>query len=131
MKTEESLSQNPIPMRFIIRVSTSGTGIDLDADSSENTIHDNVIIEIPDPTAALSIEDGAETENTLYSNTLMSSRDGQVISLDEGRSTLTDSSIVLKTKTTVVTILRASVTITYIRRYILDTHHGSHIVEIL
>jgi poly(beta-D-mannuronate) C5 epimerase len=72
-------------------VSTSGTGIDLDADSSENVVYDNVIIDMSDPTTALSIEDGAETENTLYSNTLMNSSNGQVISLDEESSTLTDS----------------------------------------
>ena len=42
-------------------VSTSGTGIDLDQDSSENMIHDNVIKDIVDPTTALDIEDGAET----------------------------------------------------------------------
>ena len=44
-------------------VSTSGNGIDLDQDSSENMIHDNVIKDIADPAAALDIEDGAETFN--------------------------------------------------------------------
>jgi mannuronan 5-epimerase len=62
-------------------VATSSTGIDLDAESSENIIHDNVISDIPDPTTALDIENGAETENTLYSNILMNSSNGQVISL--------------------------------------------------
>lgn len=64
-------------------VSTSGTGIDLDQDSSENMIHDNVIKDIADPAAALDIEDGAETENTLYSNILINSSNGQMISLDQ------------------------------------------------
>ena len=64
-------------------VSTSGTGIDLDQDSSENMIHDNVIKDIADPAAALDIEDGAETENTLYSNILINSSNGQRISLDQ------------------------------------------------
>jgi mannuronan 5-epimerase len=64
-------------------VSTSGSGIDLDEDSSENMIHDNVIKDIADPAAALDIEDGAETENTLYSNILINSSNGQRISLDQ------------------------------------------------
>ena len=64
-------------------VSTSGTGIDLDQDSSENMIHDNVIKDIADPAPALDIEDGAETENTLYSNILINSSNGQRISLDQ------------------------------------------------
>lgn len=74
-------------------VSNSGSGIDLDEDSSGNSIHDNVIIDIPDPTTALDIENGAETENTLYSNILINSSNGQVISLDERSSTLPDSGI--------------------------------------
>ena len=64
-------------------VSTSGSGIDLDEDSSENMVHDNVIKDIADPAAALDLEDGAETENTLYSNILMNSSTGQRISLDQ------------------------------------------------
>jgi mannuronan 5-epimerase len=63
-------------------VSTSGTGIDLDKESSENIIHDNIITDIADPAAALYIEDGAESENTLYSNLLINSSNGQAISLD-------------------------------------------------
>ena len=45
-------------------------------------IHDNVIKDIADH-AALDIEDGAETENTLYSNILINSSNGQMISLDQ------------------------------------------------
>jgi parallel beta-helix repeat protein len=57
-------------------VSSSGTGIDIDADSTENTIYDNVIIDIADPAAALSIEDDAGAENNLSSNVLMDSQTG-------------------------------------------------------
>jgi hypothetical protein len=37
---------------------------------------------IPDPSAALSVEEGALEENTLYSNTLISSN-GQRINFDQ------------------------------------------------
>ena len=46
-------------------------------------VHDNVIKDIADPAAALDIEDGEETENTLYSNILINSSNGQMISLDQ------------------------------------------------
>jgi mannuronan 5-epimerase len=75
------------------RVSSSGTGIDLDKDSLDNIIHDNVIIDIADPAAALSIEDGAESENTLYSNLLTNSSNGQAISLDQGANATSGSGI--------------------------------------
>jgi poly(beta-D-mannuronate) C5 epimerase len=74
-------------------VSTSGRGIDLDADSSENKVYDNLITDIGDPAAALYIEDGAETENTLYSNLLRNSSNGQVISLGQGNNATSDSDI--------------------------------------
>jgi mannuronan 5-epimerase len=67
-------------------VSTSGTGIDLDEESSENIIRDNIITDIADPAAALYIEDGAESENILHSNKLINSGNGQVISLDQGNN---------------------------------------------
>jgi hypothetical protein len=46
-------------------------------------IYDNVIKDIADPAATLDIEEGAETENTLYSNILVNSSKGQSISLDQ------------------------------------------------
>jgi hypothetical protein len=67
-------------------VSTSGTGIDLEEESSENIIRDNIITDIADPAAALDIEDGAESENILHSNKLINSSNGQVISLDQGNN---------------------------------------------
>jgi parallel beta-helix repeat protein len=63
-------------------VSDSGSGIEVNEESYENTIHDNTIINIPDPSAALTIEDGAAEQNMLYSNTLINSN-GQRISLDD------------------------------------------------
>jgi poly(beta-D-mannuronate) C5 epimerase len=65
-------------------VSTSGTGIDIDQDSIDNIIHDNVVRDIADPAAALFIEDGEDSGNSLYSNTLINSSNGQEISLDQG-----------------------------------------------
>jgi parallel beta-helix repeat protein len=75
------------------RVSSSGTGIDLDKDSLDNIIHDNAIIDIADPAAALYIEDDAESENTLYSNKLTNSSNRQVISLDQATNDTSDSDI--------------------------------------
>lgn len=74
-------------------VSISGRGIDLDADSSENMVYDNVIVDIADPADALYIEEGSETENTLYSNLLKNSSNGQVISLDQRSNATSDSEI--------------------------------------
>lgn len=54
-------------------VSESGSGIDLDKESFENIIHDNTILDIEDPENALSIEDDAGDQNTLYSNVLLDS----------------------------------------------------------
>jgi hypothetical protein len=39
-----------------------------DKESFGNTIHHNVIENIPDPPEALHIEEGAAANNTLYSN---------------------------------------------------------------
>jgi mannuronan 5-epimerase len=61
-------------------VSDSISGIDLDKESSENIIHDNIIINMP-ALSTVSVEDGAVEQNTLYSNTLINSN-GQRISLD-------------------------------------------------
>jgi len=52
-------------------VSDSGGGIDLDKDSFENTIYNNAIVHIEDPEDALGIDEGAEDQNTLYSNVLL------------------------------------------------------------
>jgi mannuronan 5-epimerase len=49
-------------------ISDSGRGIDLDKESFGNTIHHNVVENIPDPSEALHIEEGADVNNTLYSN---------------------------------------------------------------
>jgi len=57
-------------------VSDSGRGIDLDKESLDNIIHDNVLENIPDPSEAFHIEEGAAANNTLYSNKLISF-DGQ------------------------------------------------------
>ena len=66
-------------------VSDSGSGIDIDQESSDNIIHDNNIRNILDPSAALSVEEGsAEEQNTLYSNILINS-DEQTISLDQNQ----------------------------------------------
>ena len=49
-------------------VSDSSRAIDLDKESFGNTIHHNVIENIPDPSEALNTEEGAAVNNTLYSN---------------------------------------------------------------
>jgi len=49
-------------------ISDSDRGIDLDKESFGNTIHHNAIENIPDPSEALHIEEGAAANNTLYSN---------------------------------------------------------------
>jgi mannuronan 5-epimerase len=75
-------------------VSFSGSGIDLDEESFENIIHDNTIIDIPDPSVALDIEEGAEEQNTLYSNVLIDSNNEQLTFVDQENSTISDNSIV-------------------------------------
>jgi mannuronan 5-epimerase len=54
-------------------VSTSSSGIDLDEDSTGNSIHDNTIVDISDAEDALGLEEGAEEQNTLYSNKFINS----------------------------------------------------------
>ena len=63
-------------------VSSSGSGIEVDQDSYDNTIYDNVMIDIPDPSDALSIENGAAGQNTFRSNILFDA-DGNRIDLSE------------------------------------------------
>jgi parallel beta-helix repeat protein len=62
-------------------ITDSGSGIDLDMDSFENIIYNNTIVNMEEPEDALSIDDGAEDQNTLYSNVLIN-ESGQEISLD-------------------------------------------------
>ena len=57
-------------------ITDSGSGIDLDTDSFENIIYNNTIVNIEDPEDALGIDDGAEDQNTLYSNVLLDSNSG-------------------------------------------------------
>jgi poly(beta-D-mannuronate) C5 epimerase len=65
------------------KVSDSGRGIDIDADSSGNSIHDNTIVDIADPEDALGIEDGAGSQNTLFSNVLINSKTGPSMTFDQ------------------------------------------------
>jgi mannuronan 5-epimerase len=65
-------------------VSDSGSGIDIDEDSFENVVYNNTIINIPDPSEALHLRDGASEQNTLHSNTLITIN-GERISLDGGQ----------------------------------------------
>ena len=62
-------------------VSDSGSGIEVDEDSSGNSIHDNTILDIEAPEDALGIEDGADSENTLFSNEIIDSKTGSNITL--------------------------------------------------
>jgi parallel beta-helix repeat protein len=62
-------------------ITDSGSGIDLDMDSFENIIYNNTIVNMEDPEDALGIDDGAEDQNTMYSNVLIN-ESGQEISLD-------------------------------------------------
>jgi parallel beta-helix repeat protein len=62
-------------------ITDSGSGMDLDMDSFENIIYNNTIANMEDPEDALGIDDGAEDQNTLYSNVLIN-ESGQEISLD-------------------------------------------------
>jgi poly(beta-D-mannuronate) C5 epimerase len=52
-------------------VSDSITGIDIDEDSIENAVYNNTMIDISEPSEALSLGDGASQENMLYSNVLI------------------------------------------------------------
>jgi len=62
-------------------VSDSGTGIDIDEDSFDNAVYNNTMINIPEPSEALYLRDGASQQNTLYSNVLIN-ENGQEISVD-------------------------------------------------
>jgi parallel beta-helix repeat protein len=62
-------------------VSDSGTGIDIDEDSFDNAVYNNTIINIPEPSEAIYLRDGASQQNILYSNILIN-ESGQEISLD-------------------------------------------------
>ena len=62
-------------------VSDSGSGIDIDEDSFDNVVYNNTIINIPDPSEALHLRNGASEQNTLHSNTLITIN-GERISLD-------------------------------------------------
>jgi parallel beta-helix repeat protein len=63
-------------------ISSSGSGIEVNEDSYDNTIHDNILIDIQSLSDALLLENGAATQNTFYSNVLLDS-DGNRIDLDE------------------------------------------------
>jgi mannuronan 5-epimerase len=62
-------------------ISDSGTGIDIDEDSYDNVVYNNTIINIPEPSDAIYLRDGASQLNTLHSNILLN-ESGQEISLD-------------------------------------------------
>src|SRR5215203_1767943 len=66
------------------KVSDSGRGIDLDKESTENVIYANILLNIPDPSDALYIEEGAAEQNDLYSNKLMNIY-GEETDLDKAR----------------------------------------------
>ena len=57
------------------KVSDSGRGIDLDKESYENVIYNNLIRNIPEPSDALHVEDGAAEKNTLHSNNIITSNE--------------------------------------------------------
>jgi parallel beta-helix repeat protein len=69
-------------------VSDSGSGIEVDEDSSGNSIHNNTIVDIEAPEDALGIEEGAESENTLFSNQIIESKTGSNITLDQNPALL-------------------------------------------
>lgn len=62
-------------------ISDSGTGIDIDEDSYDNVVYNNTIINIPEPSDAIYLRDGASQLNMLHSNVLLN-ESGQEISLD-------------------------------------------------
>ena len=65
------ISESHINSIYNNHVSDSSRGIDLDKESFGNTMYHNVIENIPDPSEALHIEEGAVANNTLYSNRLI------------------------------------------------------------
>jgi parallel beta-helix repeat protein len=64
-------------------ISSSGSGIEIDEDSSNNTIRDNIVINIPNQSDTLSVENGAAGQNTFYSNVLFDV-DGNRVDLGDG-----------------------------------------------
>ena len=60
-------------------VSDSGSGIDIDEDSFENAVYNNALINIPDPSEALRLRDGASEQNILHSNTLITINGERII----------------------------------------------------
>jgi mannuronan 5-epimerase len=67
-------------------ISDSGSGIDIDEESIENEVYNNTIMNIPDPSEALHLRDGASEQNILNSNVLIDTS-GQRIPLDGGTIT--------------------------------------------
>jgi mannuronan 5-epimerase len=63
-------------------ISSSGSGIEVDEDSYNNIIHDNTMIDIPNQSNALFVENGAAEQNTFYSNVLFDT-DGKRVDLGE------------------------------------------------
>ena len=64
------------------RVSDSGSGIDVDEESTGNNIHNNTIVDIANPEDALRIDEDSG-QNTFSSNTLLNSSSGSNVNLDE------------------------------------------------
>ena len=76
-------------------VSDSGSGIDIDTESSQNSIHENIIVNIPF-VFALGAGDEALEQNTLYSNTIIESSE-QSINIDQQKPISTTGSNVTET----------------------------------
>jgi hypothetical protein len=53
------------------------------SEAHEYNIHNNTIVNIANPEDALGIEDGAESENTLFSNVIIDSKTGSNITLGQ------------------------------------------------
>jgi mannuronan 5-epimerase len=77
-------------------VSSSSSGIDVDKDSSGNSVHDNTIIGIADPEDALDIEEGAQEQNSVYSNTIFNppSEEEIINNEDQGNNMVEDNDII-------------------------------------
>ncbi len=72
-------------------ISDSGRGIDLDKESIDNMIQGNVIRNIPDPTDALHIEEGAADKNTVHSNKIINSNEVVESTNDSDENELAES----------------------------------------
>jgi poly(beta-D-mannuronate) C5 epimerase len=72
-------------------ISDSGRGIDLDKESLDNMIQGNVIRNIPDPTDALHIEEGAADKNTVHSNKIINSNEVVKSTNDSDENELVES----------------------------------------